>query len=382
MSSFVTHLSCPRCGTTCDASVPHNLCACGSPLLVEYDLAGIKEAVDKEDVAARAPSMWRYAEFLPLEDPEHVVSLGEGVTPLLHVEGFGFSHLYVKDEGLNPTGSLKARGASAGISRARELGIKDVALASAGNAGGAWACYATAAGIPIHVVIPTDAPAISTLECEMYGADMQIADDAGALIARGVAEHGWFDASTLNEPYRLEGKKTLGLEIAEQLGWTMPDAIVCPAGDGVGLIGIWRALLQLKELGWVEGHLPELIAVQAKGCAPLVRAWDRREKETEFWENAETIASELRVPKPRGDLLVLRAIEETKGIAVAVSDDAMRRCMTDLARVGIPASPEGAATLAAAQLLRQRGELYPEDRVVLINTGTALKHPDIIRQTL
>jgi threonine synthase len=382
MGSFVTHLECPRCDLRYDHTKPQNVCECGSPLLVEYDLDAIKAHADKDEIAARVPTMWRYSEFLPVDDPEEIVSLGEGFTPLLEVEGLGIEHLYVKDEGANPTGSFKARGASCGVTRARELGARHVALPTAGNAGGAWAAYGAAAGIRVHVAMPKDAPEINKLECRLAGADLDLVDglisDAGALIARGVESHGWFDASTLKEPYRIEGKKTLGLEIAEQLGWEMPDAIVYPAGGGVGLIGIWRALIQLREIGWVEGNLPRLVVVQARGCAPIVRAFDDDRDDVEMWEGAHTIAAGLRVPKPLGGMLTLRALRHTRGTAVGVSDESIRRGMATLASCGILACPEGAATLIAAQRLRQMGWLRREHRVVLINTGTALKYPDVI----
>ncbi|MSP13646.1 MAG: threonine synthase [Chloroflexi bacterium] len=273
MPSFVTHLSCPRCDLTYDAQQVHNLCACGAPLLVEYDLDRIGRQASKALVAARPPTMWRYQEFLPVSDPQQIVSLGEGFTPLLPLGNLGqrwnLPHLWLKEDGLNPTGSFKARGASCGVSRARELGVTEVALPTAGNAGGAWACYGAAAGLRVHVAMPKDAPLINQLECRMFGAELTLVDglisDAGRLIAQQVQQYGWFDASTLKEPYRIEGKKTLGLEVAEQMGWQMPDAIIYPAGGGVGIIGIWRALQQLRQIGWVSGDLPRLIVVQAEG---------------------------------------------------------------------------------------------------------------------
>jgi threonine synthase len=386
--SFVTHLSCPRCGDACDHRVPRNLCpACGSPLLVDYDLDAVRLAVSREDIAGRRTSMWRYRELLPVEDPANVVSLGEGFTPLLPArrlgERIGLRDLWVKDEGPNPTGTFKARGAACGISRALELGIAEVALPTAGNAGGAWAAYGALAGIAVHVAMPEDAPEIARLECLAYGADLRTVDglisDAGAMIADGAAEHGWFDVSTLKEPYRVEGKKTLGLEIAEQMGWAMPDAIVYPAGGGVGIIGIWRALVQLKALGWMDGKMPRLMVTQSAGCAPLVKAFEEGGQESDFWEGAETFAAGLRVPKALGDFLVLRAVRETGGVAVAVSDDRIADAMGRLARdEGLLAAPEGAATVAAAEALRERGDLGPADRVVLINTGSGLKYPEAL----
>lgn len=332
--------------------------------------------------------MWRYRELLPVGDAADVVSLGEGGTPLLRPSGLGsrigLPGLLVKDDGLNPTGTFKARGASCGISMARALRIEEVALPSAGNAGAAWACYGAAGGIKVHVTMPRDAPLTNQLECRLYAAELTLVDglisDAGKVIAEGIAEHGWFDASTLKEPYRIEGKKTLGLEIAEQLGWQSPDAIIYPAGGGVGLIGIWRAFAQLASLGWIQGPPPRLIVTQAEGCAPLVKAFVEGKDASEYWEGASTIAAGLRVPHALGDFLVLRALRETGGTAVAVSDDAIRETFSLLAReTGISAAPEGAATLAAAIALRERGDLSADDAVVLINTGSALKYLELLQ---
>ncbi|MCA1834147.1 MAG: threonine synthase [Actinomycetota bacterium] len=381
--TFVSHVSCPQCGATYGSEGVHNLCeACSGPLLVDYDLDRVRGAVTKEAVAQRAASMWRYRELLPVRDESHVVTLGEGFTPLIPLS----ERLLLKDEGLNPTGTFKARGASCGISRARELGIKEVALPTAGNAGGAWACYGAAAGIRVHVAMPSDAPEANKLECLYYGADLELVDglisDAAALVTRGIAEHGWFDAATLKEPYRIEGKKTLGFEIAEQLGWEMPDAIIYPAGGGVGIIGIWRALLQLRDIDWVTGDLPRLIVVQAAGCAPLVKAFDEGAEVSEFWPRAETIAAGLRVPKALGDFLVLRAMRETGGVAVSATDSEILGAMLHLAKGGISAAPEGAATLVAYENLVQAGVLTSRDRVVIINTGSAQKYPDAMRAAL
>jgi threonine synthase len=366
--------------------VPQNLCSCGSPLLVDYDLEAFGTGTVKEEIADRPPGMWRYRELLPVERAADVVSLGEGGTPLLPAAALGsrlgFPGLLVKDEGPNPTGTFKARGASCGISMARALGIAEVALPSAGNAGAAWACYGAAGGVKVHVAMPSDAPLSNRLEAERYGAELTLVDglisDAGKAIAEGIAEHGWYDASTLKEPYRIEGKKTLGLEIAEQLGWQSPDAIVYPAGGGVGLIGIWRAFAQLSALGWVEGPPPRLIVTQAEGCAPLVKAFAEGKEVSEYWEGAQTIAAGLRVPHALGDFLVLRAIRETGGTAVAVSDDSIREAVSLFDReAGISATPEGAATLAAAIALRERGELRTDETIVLINTGSALKYSEL-----
>lgn len=330
--------------------------------------------------------MWRYRELLPVEDAGSVVSLGEGFTPLLPMpalgERIGLPDLWVKDEGLNPTGTFKARGAACGVSRARELGIRHVALPTAGNAGGAWACYGAAAGLDVHVAMPADAPSANRAECELFGADVTLVDglisEAGRVIDRQCREEGWFDVSTMKEPYRVEGKKTLGLEIAEQLGWMAPDAIIYPAGGGVGVIGIWLAMRQLRQMGWLENDAPRLIITQSAGCAPLIRAFEQGSEESEPWRDGQTIAHGLRVHKAFADFLVLRAVRETGGTALAVTDDDIRESIRSFGQAGIGACPEGAATLAAAEALRERGDLSSRDRVVLINTGSALKYPDAL----
>ncbi|HEY3210981.1 MAG TPA: threonine synthase [Actinomycetota bacterium] len=314
--SLVTHLTCPKCGRNLDHRIRQTVCSCGSPLLVEYDLDALGQRADKQVIAARPPTMWRYSEFLPVAKPDLVVSLGEGLTPLIPVgvigRRVGLPRLMVKDEGLNPTGTFKARGASCGVSMAAQLGIRRVALPTAGNAGGAWACYGAAAGLEVHVVMPRDAPMVNRLECELFGAAVTLVDgtisDAGGLVAEMAESGQWFDVSTLKEPYRIEGKKTLGLEIAEQLGWQMPDAIVYPAGGGVGIIGIWRALQQLQAIGWLEGDSPRLMVTQAEGCAPIVEAFERGWEESRPWLEPRTLADGLRVPKALGDFLVLRRV--------------------------------------------------------------------------
>jgi threonine synthase len=389
--SYLDHLACPTCQERYDAGEPQNLCRCGAPLLVIYDLDRLAANVQPSDLVNRPANMWRYREFLPVSDAENIVSLGEGYTPMLHTarlgHELGLDWLWVKDEGLNPTGTFKARGASAGISRAGELGATAVAMPTAGNAGGAWAAYAARAGIRLHVAMPRDAPAINKMECQLYGAHLELVDglisDAGKLIAQGVAEHGWFDASTLKEPYRIEGKKTMGLEIAEFFDWRMPDVVVYPAGGGVGIIGIWKALRELRDMGWVSGRLPRMVIVQASGCAPLVRAFEEKRDASEFWGDAQTMAAGLRVPKALGDFLVLQAVRETEGTAVAVSDTDIAEAMNLAARTdGLAMCPEGAATVAAVKQLRYSGWLQAEKNVVLINTGTALKYPEVLDNTL
>ncbi|MFQ6014082.1 MAG: threonine synthase [Anaerolineae bacterium] len=388
--TFLTHLQCPKCGRHLSAREPQNLCPCGSPLLARYDLAAIKAAVKKEELSRRQANMWRYEEFLPVEHRDNIVTLGEGWTPIFHAPNLagkmGLPNLYIKDEGLNPTGTFKARGAAAGVSKAKELGVKAVAMPTAGNAGGAWAAYGAKAGLQVHVAMPQDAPAVNVLECQAYGAHLYLVDglisDAGQLIVQGISEHGWYEASTLKEPYRIEGKKTMGLEIAEQFGWEWPDVIIYPAGGGVGIIGIWKAIHELAEVGWVSGEWPRLMIVQSEGCAPMVKAFQEGKSESDFWEGAQTVAAGLRVPKALGDFLVLRAIAETDGYAVAVSEEEILRAMRDMARYeGIFPCPEGAATLAALHRMQEQGVVSPTDRIVLLNTGNGLKYADLIQST-
>ncbi len=321
-----------------------------------------------ETLAARPATLWRYHELLPLDDPAQAVTLGEGWTPVLPLARLGMAlglpRLSLKDEGLNPTGTFKARGAAVGVSRARELGVREFAMPTAGNAGGAWATYGARAGMRAHNVRLVRG----------------LISDAGRIVARAVARYGWFDASTLKEPYRIEGKKTMGLEIAEQSGWNPPDVILYPAGGGVGLIGLWKAFAELRALGWLpESARPRLVAVQAEGCAPLVRAWEQGREESEFWPDAATVASGLRVPKALGDFIVLRAVRETGGTCVAVSDREILDAVARLAREeGLLICPEGAATLAAAVRLRDMGWLTRDARVLLLNTGSGLKYPEVL----
>lgn len=331
-----------------------------------------------------AASMWRYAPVLPAA-PESVVSLGEGWTPLVRTRRLGArigsEALWVKDEGLNPTGSFKARGLSCAISMCKELGIQKAAIPSAGNAASALAAYAAAAGIEAHIFMPKDVPQANYLECMAYGARVTLVDglisDCGRMVAeRGPAE-GWFDVSTLKEPYRIEGKKTMGYEVAEQMDWELPDAIFYPTGGGVGLIGMWKAFGEMEKLGWIGGRRPKMVAVQAEGCQPVVRAYEENEQRSKFFENAHTIAAGLRVPKPLGDFLVLEGVRDSGGTAVAVSDDEMLDAGIQMASdEGIYAAPEGAACVAAARKLLASGFLKPTDRIVLYNTGSGLKYPE------
>lgn len=362
-----------------------NLCECGGPLLVRYDLDTIRRMWRRRDVPNGPASMWRYAPVLPPSD-ESIVTLGEGWTPLLHARRLGArlgaESVWVKDEGMNPTASFKARGLSCAISMCVELGIKKVAIPSAGNAASALAAYAAAAGIESYIFMPRDVPQANYLECKAYGANVTLVDglisDCGRIVAeRGPAE-GWFDISTLKEPYRIEGKKTMGYEVAEQMDWELPDAIFYPTGGGVGLIGMWKAFQEMELLGWIgDGKRPKMISVQAEGCAPIVRAFEENEPRSRFFENAHTIAAGLRVPKALGDFLVLEGVRESGGAAVAVSDEEMLEAGVRLASdEGIYAAPEGAACVSALEKLLASGFLKPTDRVVLYNTGSGLKYPE------
>jgi threonine synthase len=385
--SHLSHLECPACGTTYDADVPQNLCACGSPLLARYDLERLRVTGSFAAMTGRPPSLWRYRELLPVRADEHVITLGEGMTPLVPLARLGAAldvpGLLMKDEGLVPTGSFKARGAAVGVSRARELGIQRVAMPTNGNAGAAWSAYAARAGMQALVVMPVDAPDITRRECTAAGAELYLVDgligDAGAIVAGEVAKGDWFDVSTLKEPYRLEGKKTMGLEIYEQLGRRVPDVIVYPTGGGVGLIGIHKALGELRELGWLEGPLPRLVAAQAAGCAPIVRAFERGERTAEPFADAHTVAFGINVANPLGATLMLDAIADTGGCAVAVTDEELLAALAETARLeGAFICPEGGAGVAAIRRLRASGWLDPGDEVVLLNTGAGIKYPGTV----
>jgi len=385
---YVTHLECAKCNTTYDSGQRLQLCECGKPLLVRYDMKKVRVNFRKEALPARQANMWRYREMLPINREENVVCLGEGMTPLLHLKNLGpelsMPNLYIKDEGMIPTGTFKARGAAVAVSKAKELGIKVLAMPTNGNAGGALAAYSAPAGIKAVIVMPKDAPAINRKEISITGADLYLVDglisDAGKIVGRAVAEYGWFDASTLKEPYRIEGKKTMGLELAEQFGWEVPDVILYPTGGGVGIIGIFKALKELQEIGWIGKKMPRLVAVQSTGCAPIIKAWEEKKNESIFWENAKTLAFGITVPKALGDFLVLEAIYATDGCAVAVEDKDILKAQQMLAvREGIFVCPEGAATLTAAIDLTRSGWIKSEDKVVLLNTGTGLKYPETVQ---
>ena len=379
-----TFLECSLCHKHYEAGKPANLCECGGPLLVRYDLDSIRRMWRRRDVSNGPSSMWRYSPVLPAAD-ESIVSLGEGWTPLLRTRRLGAKigadALWVKDEGMNPTASFKARGLSCAISMCVELGIKKVAIPSAGNAASALAAYAAAAGIESFIFMPRDVPQANYLECKAYGAHVTLVDglisDCGKIVATRGPEEGWFDISTLKEPYRIEGKKTMGYEVAEQMDWELPDAIFYPTGGGVGLIGMWKAFHEMQHLGWIGSKRPKMIAVQAEGCAPIVRAYDENEPRSRFFENAHTVAAGLRVPKALGDFLVLQGVRESGGTAVAVSDDEMLDAGVRLASdEGVYAAPEGAACVAALEKLLASGFLKRSDRIVLYNTGSGLKYPE------
>ncbi|GIF77872.1 threonine synthase [Asanoa siamensis] len=386
---FLTHLDCPRCDRKHDAEVLANLCDCGSPLLARYDLDAVRAAVTPAAFAGRGADLWRYRELLPVRDDAHRVTLGEGWTPLWPASRFGghigLERLLVKDEGLVPTGSFKARGAAVGVSRARELGARHVAMPTNGNAGAAWATYAARGGLRSTIAMPLGAPTITRNEVVAAGGELILVDglinDAGRLVAELIAASGGgiFDAGTLREPYRLEGKKTMGLEICEQLGWRVPDVIIYPTGGGVGLIGIHKALTELRALGWIGDRLPRLVAVQSTGCAPIVRAFAAGAHRAEPWADARTVAFGITVPAPLGDELILDALTATGGTALAVDD---AEILADLRAFGehegLLLCPEGAACLTAARTLRDSGWLSASDEVVVLNTGAGIKYPETI----
>ncbi len=385
--SFLNSLICSRCGKKYDPSVVQTVCSCGGPLLTEYDLASINENVSPQDFAKRSPNLWRYHELLPVVDEKNVVTLGEGMTPMLRAKTLenklDLNNLYIKDEGILPTGTFKARGAAVGLSKAKELGIRKISMPTNGNAGAAWATYAARAGITSVIVMPKDAPKITRCECYAAGSRLYLVDglisDAGAIVKKASEKYGLFDVSTLKEPYRLEGKKTMGLEILEQLDWKAPDVIIYPTGGGVGIIGIYKAMKELKEMGWIDEISTRLVSVQAEGCAPIVKAWEQKKSESEFWKNSETIAFGINVPKALGDFLVLDAIYKTNGSAVAISDREIIESQLETARKeGLFMCPEGAATIAAARKLRNQGWIDKNETVVALNTGSGLKYPEVL----
>jgi len=385
---YLTHLECGLEGTHYQADQLQNLSEVGAPLLARYDLERISKLLHRDDLSNRMPTMWRYRELMPIGQEDEIVSLGEGWTPLHRADRLGawsgFSNLYLKDESVNPTGSFKARGLSAAVTAARARGAKSLAIPTAGNAGGALAAYATVCGIEAHVFMPLDTPEAFVIECQSFGANLELVNglisDCGKIVSQRKQNEGWFDVSTLKEPYRIEGKKTMGYEIAEQLGWELPDVIIYPTGGGTGLIGMWKAFEEMEQLGWIDDRRPRMVSVQAAGCAPIVRAFDEGKERAEMWSGAHTIASGLRVPAAVGDFLILRALRESNGIALAVSDEEIVNRSRDLATyTGIFPAPEGGAVLAALLELKARDWIRSDESVVLFNTGSGYKYLEAFR---
>jgi threonine synthase len=382
--NHVTHLECAACSTQYAAGRLYNVCEkCGKPLLVRYDLASVRRALPRSELRLRRSDMWRYRELMPVSDDANIVSLGEGFTPMLHArrlgQSVGMTELYIKDESQNPTQSFKARGMSVAVSMAKELGVKKLAAPSAGNAGGALAAYAARAGIEAFIFMPSDTPRVNIIECEQLGAHVTLIDglitDAGAEVARRKESEGWFDVSTLKEPYRVEGKKTLGYELAEFFDWTLPDVIVYPTGGGTGLVGMWKAFDEMEEMGWIGSDRPRMITVQSEGCAPIVRAFESGERFADMFPNAATLASGLRVPKAIGDFLILDAIRESGGSALTVTDRELLDAVKEIgAAEGLFVAPEGGACLPALRKLIDLGQVQLDERVVLFNTGSGIKY--------
>ncbi|MSO30316.1 MAG: threonine synthase [Acidobacteria bacterium] len=387
--SYFTHLECSvPCGAPAlDPRGRHHLCSCGAPLLARYDLQRAR-AWPRDSLAGREPTMWRYREMMPIFDGEEPITLGEGFTPLVHARSlgakYGLDRLYVKDESLNPTNSFKARGQSAAITRAKYLDVETVSVPSAGNAGNAMAAYAARAGLHAKVFLPKDVKEPFVRECRLYGADIQLVDglitDAGRIAAERGGPLGWYDVSTLKEPYRIEGKKTMAYEIAEKMDWRWPDWMIYPTGGGTGMVGMWKAFEELEAIGWMApGARPRMVSVQAEGCAPIVRAFDEGAEKARPWEGAKTIADGLRVPRAIGDFLILRAVRESGGTALTVTDASMVAGMIEIgSHEGISAAPEGGAALAALARLVAGGQIKPHESVVLFNTGGALKYLDVL----
>ncbi len=382
--SFLTHLECGLCAKTFDADKLWNLCPdCNRPFLVRYDLEAAAKSVTPKEIAGREETLWRYHEILPIRDPKYRLCLGEGFTPLIKAarlgQELGFDGLYIKDEGVNPTNSFKARGLGVAASRAYELGVTAFSIPSAGNAAGAMSAYAALAGIPCYVFMPQDVPPPFVAECKVLGAEVRLVDglisEAGKIAIKEAAEHNRFDVSTLKEPYRLEGKKTLGYEIAEQMNWTLPDVLIYPTGGGTGLVGMWKAFDEMEKMGWIGAKRPRMVSVQSDGCAPIIRAFDQNEEFAEAWTGAATIADGLRVPAAVGDFLILQALRESNGTAIAVPDEAMLVASNLIGRTqGLFVSPESGATLVAFNKLREQGWIKDGEKVVLFSTGSGYKY--------
>ncbi|MDE3091277.1 MAG: threonine synthase [Chloroflexota bacterium] len=389
LKTYLSHLECTNCGRTYSAEEIHTTCpACGKVLYARYDLAAARKNFRKDDLLKRAGNMWRWFELMPVRDENNIVTLGEGYTPLLPARAlgkpFGATRLYIKEEGLNPTGSFKARGLSAAVSKAKELGVRAIGMPSAGNAGAALAAYGARAGMTIYIFVPEDTPEVMKRESFVYGAHVYLVKglihDAGKIVRDNAAARGWFDVSTLKEPYRAEGKKTMGFEIAEQFDWELPDAILYPTGGGTGIVGMWKAFEELQALGWIGSERPKMICVQAEGCAPIVKAFHDGARHAEPWHDAHTLAPGIRVPSAIADYLMLDAMRASGGTGVTVSDQEIIAAMYEMARAeGIFAAPEGAATYAGYKKLIESGFLKPEEKVVLFNTGSGLKTPELVR---
>ncbi len=373
------HLECSKCSEIYPHTVPQNVCnACGKPLLARYDLEQLTGIWTPDTLLSRPASLWRYAELLPISTPEDMVSLGETITPLVHAKRlgaeFGLTEVWVKDESRLPTGSFKARGLAMAVSKAKSLGLTDLAIPSAGNAATALSVYAAAAGITAHIFMPQDTPDFNKQTCQLAAANVTLIDglitDAGRIVAERKEQEGWFDVSTLKEPYRVEGKKTMGFELAEQFNWELPDVIIYPTGGGTGIVGMWKGFAELEAIGWIGKKRPRFISVQSTGCAPIVKAWEEGATEATPWRDAHTVASGLRVPQAIGDFLILEAIRKSNGAAIAVTDKAIREAMQLLPTTeGLLTCPEGAATVAALEQLMANGMIEPSERVVLFNTG-------------
>ena len=389
MKSYLTNLECTYCGIELSADEPHRTCPdCGKVLYPRYDLQSASAALKREDLKERPPNMWRYFEVMPVLDEANVVTLGEGFTPIFKTDRLatdtGCSSLFIKDEGLNPTASFKARGLGAAVSKAKELGITKLTMPSAGNAAGAMTAYAAKAGMEAYVFMPKDAPEANRVEVEISGANLELVDgyitDAGRISAQRAEELGLFDVSTLREPYRVEGKKTMGYEIAEQMGWTLPDVILYPTGGGTGIVGMWKAFSEMETMGWIDSKRPKMFAVQSEGCAPIVRAFNEGTEFAEPWENPDTLAAGIRVPAAIGDYLILQSLRESGGGAITVSEEEILSDLRAVASLeGMFICPEGAAIVAALRKLLADGTLSPDESILLLNTGSGLKYLDMIR---
>jgi threonine synthase len=387
----VTHLYCSSCNKKYETGKLYNLCSCGKPLMVAYDLERASATLTRESLAGREPSLWRYREVLPLENQENRLTLGEGMTPLLKCDRLGaqlgLSNLFIKDEGVNPTGSFKARGMSVAISMAKELGVRKLAVPSAGNAAGALAAYAAKAGLPAFIFMPNDTPLANIVECQQTGAYVTLIagliTDCGKIIAERKDSEGWFDVSTLKEPYRVEGKKTMGYELAEQFNWELPDVILYPTGGGTGLIGMWKAFDEMEKMGWIGSHRPRMVTVQAEGCAPIVKAFAAGTTSGADVPDAHTVASGLRVPKAVGDFIMLDILRKSGGTAVSVTDEELTAAVKEIGSAeGIFAAPEGAACLPALKELLERKVIDRNERIVLFNTGTGVKYLEVFQANI